>query len=499
MRSLLVLILCVLAIGSTMPWWGRDTSLPAGTPRLAVGSCVTFDPLQASSLDEFRVLDALFEGLVRLDPTTLQPQPALADSWQCASDGVTWTFTLGARHWSDGSPVTATQMAAGLTHHQAGSATGALLHSLVRISADDEHTVRIVTGSPMPWLPAVLATPVFIPWHPAMDQAQAWTDPERFITNGPLLCHDYIPRHHLDLAPSATYSGPLPARGALRLLTVDDAGTAVRLYLDHRVDAVLRLTTDTVGDLVRAHAPDLQRNPSWGTEFYRVRVGGTRAPVPADIRQALSAAIDRPALVAELLGGNGTPAYGLIPPSAAALGYHTLALPPTGSDHPPAPNPLPADTQLELVVPANQAERLRIAEWLCDHWRRVLGINVTLVTVPSNQAMSRTKALDYDLARGSLVGDYLDPAYFLDCFRGTSGMNRTGYADAQFEQLLSDAAARPDQRMALLASAEQRLLASGAIIPLYHYSCAFLVAPELSGIQANTLELVHYAAVGRTK
>jgi ABC-type oligopeptide transport system substrate-binding subunit len=494
MRPLLALILCVLAVGSTVPWWCPGTPLPPGTPRLAVGGCVTFDPLQASSLDEFRVLDALYEGLVRLDPATLRPMPALATSWQCATDGLTWTFALGTRSWSDGTPVTAAQVATGFARHRAGSASGSLLHGVAEVTAVDERTVRLVTTSPMPWLPAVLATPVFIPWHPAMDLPQAWIDPERFVTNGPLRCRDQVPRHHLDLVPSPSYCGPLPACGAVRLLVVDDAGTAVRLYLDHRVDAVLRLTTDTVSDLLRARAMDLQRSPSWGTEFYRVRVGGARTAVPLELRRALAAGIDRTALVTELLGGNGTPARGLIPPSAAELGY-------VPAPAPSAPAPLAPDSarpQLELVVPANQAERLRIAEWLCDRWRRTLGIDVTLVAVPGNQAMSRTKALDYDLSRGSLVGDYLDPAYFLDCFRAGSGMNRTGYDDPEFERLLSAAAADPQHRLELLAQAEQRLLASAAIIPLYHYACVFLVAPDVQGIQANALELVHYAAVERS-
>ncbi len=492
MRPLLALLLVLLAAGTSLPWWGGGMRAPAGAVVIAVGAAVTLDPLQASSLEEFRLLDALFEGLLRLDPATLAPTPALASAWSASADGRTWTFTLGRRTWSDGSPVTAEQMADGLRRHLAGSAASALLAGVNAVEARDD-TVLVTTASAMPWLPAVLATPVFIPWHPAMAAPGAWTDAERLVTNGPLRCRRAAPHHLLDLEPAPWYRGPLVARGPVRLLVVDDAGAAVRLYLDGRVDAALRLNADTVGDLVRAGRGDLRRAASWGTELYRVRMtpGGGRPDIPPAVRRALSAVIDRGAIVHELLRGNGVPATGLVPPSAAMLGYPTAAIP-------AAVEPLPACGPLELVVPANQPERLRIAEWLVDEWKRRLGLEVRLTAVPTNQAAARAKGLDYDLVRGSIVGDYPDPGYFLACFRSGAGMNRTGFADRDYDRLLEQAAADPPRRLELLARAEARLLDEAVIIPLYHYLCAFLVRPGITGIDANALELVHLAAVGRS-
>jgi oligopeptide transport system substrate-binding protein len=494
MRPLLALVVLVLCAGLTAPWWGGARQLiPANAPRLASTGIITLDPTQTSTLDEFRVLGALFEGLVHLDPQTLAVVPGIAERWECAADQRTWTFHLGNRMWSDGSPVTAGQMADGLRLHLAGSASGALLAGLDQPLVRDANTLELRTRGPMPWLPNVLATPVFIPLHPSLRDGSRWTDPVDLITNGPLRCVDYAPRHHLDLQPSATYSGPAPAVGPLRLLVVDNPGTAVRLYLDGRLDAVLSLNSDTIGDLVRCGSPDLQSCAAWGTEFYRVRQAGSRAGIPLALRQALARSVDSEALVRDLLHGNGARAIGLVPAGAAALGYpvrdHRQAIPDLrGLDLPP----------LELVVPANQPERLRLAEWLIDRWHRDLGVTITLSAVPGNLAVSRTKALDYDLARGSLVGDYLDPAYFLTCFRAESGMNRTGWADAVFTGLLdaADQASGP-ARLKLLAQAETRLLDQGVVIPLFHYACSFLVKPGLHGIRANALELVRLADVGR--
>ena len=485
MRPLLALVVLVLVAGLSAPFWTASVSTPAaGVPRLAVGNHISLDPTQASTLDEFRLLAALTEGLTRIDPATLQVQPALAERWECDPDGRTWHFHLGHRRWSDGSLVTADQMVAGIARHRGGSASAALLTGIVEVTANGT-IVTFSTRGPMPWLPQLLATPVFVPLHPLMAGTLAWARPLAIVGNGPLRCVGESTRHHLDLAPAPTYSGPHPAAGPLRLRLIDDPNAAVRLYLDGRVDAILRLNSDTLSDLVRAQRRDLQRCPSWGTEIYRFN-----ATIPLAIRRSVAAGIDRQAIVRDLLGGNGVVATTLIPASASALGY-ALPQPEMGSA-----TPLPPGTMLELLVPAGQPERVRIAEWLCDRWRRTQQIDIQLTALPGNQVFSRTKAKDYCLARGSLVGDYLDPAYFLDCFRSGSGMNRTGWSDPTFEKLLDEAAASaPDQRLARLAEAERLLLESAIVIPLYHYVCAFLVAPGLSGVQANTLELVHYADV----
>lgn len=498
MRPLLALVVLILAAGTTLPWWNGMRGVPPGTPRLAVGGFVTLDPTQASSLEEFRLLDALCEPLVRLDPQTLRVQPALAESWAANADATRWTFRLRAARWSDGSPVTAAQMVAGLQRHRDGSASGALLDGIAALDAPDERTLVVSCSRPAATLAQVLATPVFIPLHPAMTTGTAWADPRRIIGNGPLRCSDIAPRHHLDLVPSATFTGP-PAHGALRLLIVDDAGTAVRLFLDHRVDAVLRLNTDTIGDLRRTGSTELQVTPSWGTELYRLRVGPQtgRPELTAAVRRALARSIDREALVAELLHGIGSPATTLVPASATQLGYRpplrTLAFDlPTARQELSNAGDIPV---LELLVPSNQPERLRLGEWLCDRWLRDLGITVHVVGVPANLAHAQIKSHDYDLARGSLVGDYLDPAYFLACFRSGSGMNRTGFSDPLYDDLLTAAEHAPAQRLALLAEAETRLLEAAPIIPLYHYACAFLVAPYIDGVRANLLEQVRYADV----
>ena len=173
MRPFLALVFVLLLGGTTAPWWNSTAQAMPGVPRVAMSSIVTLDPTQASNLDEYRLLDALFEPLLRIDTATQQLRPALAERWECSSDGLVWTFYLGARQWSDGSPVTAAQMATGLERHRTDS-VGALPATLTTIVATAERTLQVSSSQPLPFLAQILTSPVYIPWHARLDEIGIW-------------------------------------------------------------------------------------------------------------------------------------------------------------------------------------------------------------------------------------------------------------------------------------------------------------------------------------
>ena len=94
------------------------------------------------------------------------------------------------------------------------------------------------------------------------------------------------------------------------------------------------------------------------------------------------------------------------------------------------------------------------------------------------------------------LGDFLDPTTFLDCFRIDGGANRTGYADPAYDALLDQASASIGKaRWDALEAAELRLVTAVPLIPLLHSACSFLVRPNLIGINANPLEIVHFDSI----
>src|SRR5436189_304537 len=68
----------------------------------------SLDPAIITGLSEMRIVSALFEGLTRLDPKTVEPKPSLADHWEISPDSLTYTFHIRSNAvWSTGEPITA--------------------------------------------------------------------------------------------------------------------------------------------------------------------------------------------------------------------------------------------------------------------------------------------------------------------------------------------------------------------------------------------------------
>jgi oligopeptide transport system substrate-binding protein len=68
----------------------------------------SLDPHIVTGQPEHRILEAVFEGLTRLNPETSEPENGAAESWDISADGRVYTFHLRKNaRWTDGSPVTA--------------------------------------------------------------------------------------------------------------------------------------------------------------------------------------------------------------------------------------------------------------------------------------------------------------------------------------------------------------------------------------------------------
>ena len=362
-RLLVLLVLAVMA--AAIAGW-LSLLQPGGSgPILAIGQPRSLDPAQASRLDEFRLLDGLFDPLVRLDSATLAVRPALADHWRHSVDGKQWIFHISTlARWSDGRPVVAEDMRRGLLRHlvqhsptayllEAGLAGTPLASggnhptseelAAVGLDCPDPHTLVVRLRHPVPYLPYLLSLPVFVPATLAqagmradgsalpdnLEQRSAlWDDPVALIGNGPLRCTSYAPRSHADFAPAATYGGPWRARGRLRVVMLDAPATALRLYLTGQIDAITGVPAHEAWQLAQAHAPGLTTAASFSTAFLRLRMipapggdhgsggSGTSASSPladAALRQALAQTIDRSALVDGLLDGHATASTTLVP------------------------------------------------------------------------------------------------------------------------------------------------------------------------------------------
>jgi ABC-type oligopeptide transport system substrate-binding subunit len=211
------------------------------------------------------------------------------------------------------------------------------------------------------------------------------------------------------------------------------------------------------------------------------------------VRRALNHAVDRAAIADDLLKRSRDP-WGNFTPS----GYPGYAPPPPIEFDPPKARACLTRAGYpdgrgfpKLTILFNTSEdHRRIAEAIQQMWRRELHIEVELSNQEWGSYLQATSSLEYQVARRSWIGDYLDPTTFLQLGRAGDGNNRTGWADPRFDALLRRAAATVDveRRARILAEAEALLLDEGPFIPIYHYSVNDLVKPYVRGLHPTLLD-----------
>jgi len=393
------------------------------------------------------------------------------------------------------------QGAVGVTHVREGwvrardlTTDGAALG----VRAIDPHTVELRLVEPVAHLASLLTLAAFrpVPLHVVERHGRAWTRPEHIVTSGAFHLTGIAPRARYVLHRSETslHRDSVALTRVIFLFVVDEH-TSIALYRAGEIDVMLagKLPLELVPNL--RGRDDYVFGPAFATYFVKVQTA--RPPLDdARVRRALDLAIDKELLTTHLLRAGQRPATTLVPPGLP--GYPIVDG--EGSD-PARARALLTEAGYEggkgfprLTYLFNTSEHHRaIAELLQQAWREVLGIDVELENQEWKTYLQRMRAGDYDLARSGWIGEFLDPASFLEQFTSSSPNNETGFASAEYDERVLDAARIVDdeERMRSLATAERALLAERPFLPLFFYVNNTMRVPEVQGYEMNLLD--HHA------
>lgn len=470
------------------------------------------DPGKASGHAGIRLINQLFEGLVTLDPQTLEPLPGVAERWEVDADGTGYTFHLRAdARWSDGRAVTAADfrrswlrvldpatgakyvdqlyLIAGAQARAEGDA-----EAPVAIEARDARTLHVRLRTPAPYFLELLAFPTYmpVPAGPVAAHGDAWTRAGHIVGNGPFVLTQWAERERIVLERNPHYH----ARDSVRLerVTALPHENIDSVYQQYLAGAVHWMDTVPAGKLaeIKRH-PDFYTAPFLSSYYYRFNC--SEPPFDdARVRRALSMAIDRDYLVDNVTGLGERASTAYTPPMA---NYQ----PPAGRGYDPeAARALLARVRDEGVsvdaveILFNDRDRhRRIAEAIAQMWRETLAIAVETRSAEWKSYLKDLNQLDYQIARSGWIGDYSDPYTFLSCFRSGSGNNRTGWSDPAYDAAL-DASQRirdPAARATAYAALEERLLAAQPIAPLFIAVNKGLKKPFVRGLHHNARDLLY--------
>jgi peptide/nickel transport system substrate-binding protein len=501
-----------------------DTAGPA-PKRLDIGlaaAATSLDPYVHSYAPNLTVARHLFDSLVTLSEG-LALEPALAVRWWRPNE-TTWRFELreGVR-FHDGQPLTSRDVAASLRRpaHLRGSlySLASSLEVITGLDIIDPLTLDLHTNGPAPALPRRLANLAIIPERLENVDSAAFSDPRIVAGTGPFRLVGGDPAHHLDLIANDDYWGGRPPwdRVVLHVLT-DDA---------RRVAALVDGTVDLIENVPPADATRLMTNPnlrvvgrpSTRVIYLGLDVGRATSPfiagpdggpianplrLPA-VRQALSLAIDRATLLADVLQGQGATANQLLAPDVTG---HAPDLPPLAYDLAAARGlmakaGLAGGFAITLHCPRDRyVADTQIAESLARRLSR-LNIQATVACLPAPTFFQRASAGDFSLYLAGLgvpEGDGEESLRSLlasSAFPGgAGGLNRGGWGTAEIDALLLEAQATGDlrHREAILQRVTRAAMQDLAIIPLYIQQSIWATHRRVEyGARTDELTLAQFA------
>jgi oligopeptide transport system substrate-binding protein len=357
--------------------------------------------------------------------------------------------------------------------------------------APDPHTLDIKLRAPIPYLAELTK---HYTWYPvpqhvvlkhgsADDRFSKWTEPGNLVSNGPFTLKSWRINDHIEVAKNPRYWDAANVQlNGIRYFPIGNVYTEARMFYNDQLHVTYTIGPELI-EYSQKNYPDELRNELYlGTFFIRCNV--SRPPLDnPKVRRALSLALDRESLINNVLQGGQQPALGLVPPSNEYLSPDLIRFDPAEARRLLAEAGYPDGKgfpNIRLLTTDRESAK-RMAEAFQGMWRQNLGITVGIDQREWTTYLATMFKMEYDLAGGGWIGDYLDPTTFLDMWRKDGGNNRTGWSSAEYESILAKAEQEADQtlRIGLLQQAETLFLKERPILPVYWYTRNYLLHPSV--------------------
>ncbi len=508
---------------------------PPARPQLlvegAIGPVVTLDPQFATTPAERSIGALLFRGLTRLGPDGAIV-PDLATHWEIDPSGTSWTFHIRPdARWHDGVHVSADDVLLTVETLADPAYTGPAAADWQGVTAErvDRFTVRLHLPAPIAsFLPATIAP--LVPAHllagtplgdrPGTDFARAPVGSGPFALE--TLRPDFVVLRRVGSRPGgdpAVYGpdavarapeptphragAPRPFLERYRFQLYPDAASLIEALDEAEVQVAAGLGPSDLGPIARDRAIEPVRYPGTRALALVPNLRFSTEPLrDAAVRRALSLAIDRGRIGAEVFSGAALPANTLLSPGSSlyeqeasgqplhdpeaaragllAAGWTESA---TGWQMPGATEPV----SIELLVrDAPEAiEDLLVAERIAEDWT-TLGVDVRVVPLtPDVLLEERLRPGSFDVALLDVeLG--LDPDLYpllVSTEAVVGGSNLSGYQSSFMDRLLDEArrVAEPEVRAERSRALQATLAREMPIIPITFPDHLFLVRDGVVG------------------
>jgi oligopeptide transport system substrate-binding protein len=362
----------------------------------------------------------------------------------------------------------------------------------VGVKALDDRTLQIDLVGPTPYLLTLLQHDSWLPVCPSAvlkfgkidTRDTQWTRPGNYVANGPFMMKSWHPNDVIEVVRNPFYWDAQNVKlNGINFYSIENLDTADRAFQAGQLHKTDQVSLDKVPYYRREHPEILRIDPYEGVYFYRINVARKPLDNPK-VRLALNLAVDREAIVKNILREDQKPATGFTPPGMG--GYQPLN---KVSYDPARARQLLAEAGYpngkgfpSFTIHFNTLESHRaIAEAIQQMWKEILNINVTLENQEWKVYLDTQNSKNYDISRSAWIGDYMDPVTFLSLWTTGNGNNNTNWGNPKFDALIEQAARTgdPARRFAILRDAEDLFLTDLPVVLIYWYTNAYLLQPSV--------------------
>ena len=432
---------------------------------------------------------------------------------------------------------------------------------LVGVEATDDYTLTVTLVSPCPYFLSLCAFPTFYPVPQASVEAAdpdgtnpgAWALEAGFVSNGPYTCTAWNHDESMTYTKNPNYydADSVTIETLQLMLSADD--TAIyNAYMAGNLDFIDTIPTEEVPNHIGVD-PEFYVADNIGTYYVGFNVNSTlfegKTPEQANaMREAINLLIDRQYIV-DTIGQTGQEvANTFVPagmsdsngaefrqntdsytyPDEEAVGYFDASedaydenlakaielLESAGYVFDDA-GMLSAETPLSFTYLTNEGAGNEAIGAAIQQDMAAIGISVEIETQTWNVFLNERKAGNYDVCRQGWLADFDDPINMLEMWTTESGNNdaqlgRTGsngsvpsYAPqnwAEYDALIASIKAETDltARVALMHQAEDMLMETWSVVPLYYYNDPYMQKSNVEGVYTNAFGYKYFHHATKT-
>ncbi len=415
------------------------------------GEPKTLNPLIAADARSREVIGVMQADLVHINRATQQTEPALAKSWKISPDGLSYTLVLrrGLR-FSDGQPLYADDVLFSFQVYLDENVHAPQRDLLIvggkpiTVRKVDAHTVVFQLAKTYGVGERLFDGLAILPRHLLEKPYQEGklgqigslaTAAEQWAGLGPFRLKEYVAGQRLVLGRNPYYwktdvkGNPLPYVDELVFLFVPNADAQVLKFQSGETDMISQLSAENFAVLSRQQRGYTMTDAGPGLEynflFFNLNDAGEKTSPEMQrkqksfrevkFRQAVSAAVDREAIVRLVYHGRGSALWGLVAPGNRRWGNEKLAHPArslerarallkeagfswnAGSDG--ESSLLDSDgkpVEFSILTSSSNTDRSKMAALIQDDLKQ-LGMRVQVVPLESRSLLDRvTQSRDYD-------------------------------------------------------------------------------------------------------